>query len=197
VQSTEVLQEADYPNLEGRWYAVSTRHQHEKLVADVLTKKGFETFLPLYSAAHRWKDRTKILSLPLYPSYVFLRGGFDRRLQLLTTPGLVGVVSFSGRPGIIPEAEIEAIRRVITGRLRVEPCPFLKFGERVRVKSGPLEGIEGILIRRKTQYRLILSVELLGRSVAVEVDSSLVERVRPQDTMPVAYRLDGVVHASL
>jgi transcription antitermination factor NusG len=187
---------ADDATLEGRWYAVSTRHQHERMVADTLAKKGFETFLPLYSAAHRWKDRTKILSLPLYPSYVFLRGGFDRRLQLLTTPGLVGVVGFAGRPGIIPEAEMEAIRRVIAGRLRVEPFPFLNCGERVRVKSGPLEGIEGILIRKRTLCRLVLSVELLGRSVAVEVDSFLVEPVRLVEMMPVTSQPGGMVHAS-
>lgn len=185
MEPMQVLEGANDPSLTGRWYAVSTRHQHERIVAEVLTKKGFETFLPVYSSARRWKDRTKILSLPLYPSYVFLRGGLDRRLQLVTTPGLVGVVSFAGRPGIIPDTEIEAIRRVITGRLQVEPCPFLRDGEWVRVKSGPLEGVEGILIRRKTLCRLVLSVELLGRSVAVEVDSSLVEPVRNDETIPV------------
>lgn len=189
--------EADMRALEKCWYAIFTRHQHERIVADSLTKKGFETFLPLYSAAHRWKDRTKTLSLPLYPSYVFLKGGFDRRLQLLTTPGLVKVVGFAGRPGIIPEAEIEAIRRVIAGRLNVEPCPYLTCGERVRVMSGPLEGIEGCLIRKKAQYRLVLSVELLGRSVAVEVDSSLVEAVRVSRTIRVAYEAGVPLHASL
>ncbi len=188
MERMQVQPGADYPTLEGRWYAVTTRHQHERMVADALTQKGFETFLPLYSTARRWKDRTKILNLPLFPSYIFLKGGLDRRLQILTTPGLVGVVSFSGRPGIIPETEIEAIRRVISGRLRVEPCPYLKCGERVRVRSGPLEGVEGILIRRRTLCRLVLSVELLGRSVAVEVDSSLVEPIKPHERVAIVYQ---------
>ncbi len=197
MQRMEGWSGADGVTLAGCWYAVSTRHQHERMVADALAKKGFETFLPLYSTAHRWKDRTKILSLPLYPTYVFLRGGFDRRLQLLTTPGLVGVVGFGGRPGIIPEAEMQGIRRVIAGRLRVEPFPFLNCGERVRVRSGPLEGIEGILIRKRTLCRLVLSVELLGRSVAVEVDSFQVEPVRPLGRMPIAYQPGYRVQASL
>lgn len=161
---------------QGCWYALYTRHQYEKIVADLLTRKGFETFLPLYSAVHRWKDRNKLLSLPLYPSYVFLQGGLDRRLQILTTPGVAGVVSFAERPGVIPSEEIEAIRRVIANRLNVEPTPFLNYGDWVRVKSGPLEGIEGILIRKKNLYRLVLSVELLEKSVSVEIDASVVEK---------------------
>jgi len=172
-------QEVDSVTSEGCWYALYTRHQYEKIVADLLTRKGFETFLPLYSVSRRWKDRNKILSLPLYPSYVFLQGGLDRRLQILTTPGVAGVVSFAERPGIIPHTEIEAIRRVIANRLNVEPAPFLKFGDRVRVKSGPLEGIEGILVRKKNLYRLVLSVELLEKSVSVEIDASVVEKSTP------------------
>lgn len=193
----ESWEEAPQSSLEGCWYAISTRHQHERMVADALRMKGFETFLPLYSAAHRWKDRTKILNLPLYPSYVFLKGGFDRRLQLLTTPGLVGVVGFGGRPGIIPENQIVAIRRVIAGGVRAEPVPFLNCGEKVRVKAGLLEGIEGILIRKKSLYRLVLSVELLARSVAVEVDSSMVEPIRRLEKVHVPHAPGALVHASL
>jgi transcription termination/antitermination protein NusG len=161
---------------QGGWYALYTRHQHEKTVEDLLTRKGFTTFLPLYAAARRWKDRNKILSLPLYPNYVFLHGGLDRRLAILTTPGVIGVVGFAGRASAIPNAEIEVIRRVIDNRLNVEPYPFMKCGDWVRVKSGPLEGIEGILVRKKNLYRLVLSVELLQKSVSVEVDALAVER---------------------
>jgi transcription antitermination factor NusG len=161
---------------ESDWYAVYTRHQHEKTAADLLAKKGFETFLPLYSATHRWKDRNKVVSLPLYPNYIFLHGGVERRIAILSTPGTIGLVEFAGRASRIPAAEIEAIRRVIENKLSVEPHPFLKCGDWVRVKSGPLEGIEGILTRKKNQDRLVLSVDLLQKSVSVEVDALAVER---------------------
>src|SRR6184192_2670987 len=130
------------------WYAIYTRHQHEKTVARILTSKGFETLLPLYSAVHRWKDRTKLLSLPLFPCYVFLKGGFERRLDILTTPGIHALVSTAGQPAEIPEAEIEGVRRAVESGASVEPHPLLKCGEWVRVKYGPLQGIEGILVQR-------------------------------------------------
>ncbi|HUY12640.1 MAG TPA: UpxY family transcription antiterminator [Terriglobia bacterium] len=159
------------------WYALYTRHQHENTVADILSNKGFCVFLPLYQATHRWKDRAKVLSLPLFPSYVFVRGGLDRQLQIMTTPGVYTIVAVAGRAAAISDAEIGAVRRMVESSLRVEPHPFLKCGDRVRVKSGALEGIEGILVRKKNFVRLVLSVELLMKSVAVEVDAWMVERV--------------------
>ena len=159
------------------WHALYTWHQHEKLVQQILNEKGFETFLPLYQAAHRWKDRVKQLALPLFPSYVFIRGGLDRRLDIVTTTGFHSIVSEGGRAGVVTQVEIDAIRQLVETRLRVEPHPFLKVGDRVRVKSGPLAGFEGILVRKKNQYRLVLSVELLQQSVATEVDAYQVERV--------------------
>jgi len=171
------------------WHVLYTRHQHEKVVAQILNSKGFETLLPLYSTARRWKDRTKLISLPLFPCYVFLRGGLDRRLAVMTTPGVHAIVSTAGQPTPIPHSEIEAIRRVVEGGVHVEPHPFLKCGEWVRVKCGPLIGIQGILIRKKNVYRLVLSVELLGRAASVEVDAFLVERL---DAMPS--RPDGIGH---
>lgn len=163
--------------MNSEWFALHTRHQHEKTAADVLSNKGFEVFLPLYEAVHRWKDRKKQVSLPLYPCYVFLRGGLDRKLQIVTTPGVHGIVSVGDRPGVIADAEIDSIRQVLASSLKVEPHPFLKCGDRVRVRYGPLEGIEGILVRKKNLFRLVLSVELLHKSVAVEVDASTVEHV--------------------
>ncbi|MGB2621936.1 MAG: UpxY family transcription antiterminator [Candidatus Acidiferrum sp.] len=162
---------------ESPWYAVYTRHQHEKMVDQVLTNKGFSTFLPLYAATHRWKDRTKALSLPLFPCYVFLKGGIERRLQINTTPGIYGLVSSAGQPAAIPEFEIEAIRRVVESGVRVEAHPFLKCGNWVRVKCGPLAGVEGILVRKKNISRLVLSVEILGTSAAIEVAAFQVEAV--------------------
>jgi transcription antitermination factor NusG len=158
------------------WYALHTRHQHEKLVAQSLASKGFETFLPQYTVVRRWSDRAKQLSLPLFPCYVFMKGGTDNRLAVLTTPGVHGFVGFAGRAAPIPEQEIDAVRRAALSA-RIEPHPFLRCGDRVRVKCGPLEGVEGVLVRKKNSCRLILSLELLLRSAAVEVDAAAVERV--------------------
>jgi transcription antitermination factor NusG len=164
---------------ESPWHALYTRHQHEKIVAQILTVKGFETFLPLHAAAHQWKDRTKVVSLPLFPCYVFLKGAPEhRRLQIVTTPGVYGFVLSAGQPAIIPTTEMEAIRRVVESGARLEPHPFLKRGDKVRIKSGPLVGVQGILVRKKNTYRLVISVEMLGKSAAMEVDAFQVEPVK-------------------
>lgn len=157
------------------WWALYTRHQHEKTVAEALMAKSFEVFLPVYDSVRRWKDRKKLLSLPLFPGYVFVRGGVDRKLQVVTTPGVHMILYRGESVATIPEMEIEAIRRAVEGRYRVEPHPFLRCGERVRVVKGALEGVEGILLRKKNWYRLVLSVDMLAQSVAVEVNSSDVE----------------------
>ena len=163
--------------LKPAWYALYTRHQHEKNSARILANKGFDTFLPLYTAAHQWKDRVRRVSLPLFPCYVFIRGGINRRFEVLTTPGIHSWVGVAGNPSPIPDEEIDSVRQVVENTLRVEPHPFLKCGDWVRVTSGPLVGIEGILVRKKNLFRLVLSVELVEKSVAVEVDASVVERV--------------------
>ena len=160
------------------WHALYTRHQYEKLVAQSLSAKGFEVFLPQYRTIHRWKDRRKELLLPLFPSYVFIQGGFDRMLSIFTTPGVHSFVSWGGRPAEIPQNEIDAVRRLVQSPLRYEPHPFLKCGDWVRIKSGPLEGIEGVLVRTKSACRLVLSVEILAQSASVEVDVSAVDRIR-------------------
>ncbi|HEY6273351.1 MAG TPA: UpxY family transcription antiterminator [Terriglobales bacterium] len=176
------------------WHALYTRYQHEKLVEQLLIEKGFEIFLPLYQVAHQWKDRVRQLSLPLFPSYVFIRGGLDRPLDIVTTTGFHAIVGDGERAGIVTQAEIDAIRQLVETRLRLEPHPFLRVGDRVRVKSGPLAGFEGILVRKKNQCRLVLSVELLQQSVATEVDARNVERV-PQQATP-RLRSQGDSHAS-
>jgi transcription antitermination factor NusG len=157
------------------WWALYTRHQHEKTVAEMLSAKGFEVFLPLYESIRRWKDRSKMLTLPLFPCYVFVRGGLNRRLQVVTTPGVHMILFRGERVAIIPEAEIQAIRKAVEGPFRVEPHPFLQCGERVRVTRGSLEGVEGILVRKKNLYRLVLSVDMMAQSVAVEIDATDVE----------------------
>jgi transcription antitermination factor NusG len=169
------------------WYAIYTRHQHEKNVARLLSDKGFETFLPIQTVARRWKDRTKELSLPLFPCYVFLWGTLKRRLEIVTTPGFHSFVGFGDQPVTIPQVEIEAVRQALTSGSSVEPCFFLRYGDKVRISSGPLEGIEGILIRKKNSYRLVLSVELLEKSIAVEVDAFSVERVPDQNRAAIPH----------
>jgi transcription antitermination factor NusG len=170
------------------WWALYTRHQHEKTVADMLSSKGFEVFLPLHDSMRRWKDRQKLLSLPLFPCYVFVRGNPSRRLQVVTTPGVHMILSRGEQVAAVPEDEILAIRRAVEGSWRVEPHPFLRCGERVRVTRGSLEGVEGILVRKKNLYRLVLSVDMLAQSVGVEVAASDVEPVgvaSPKGLIPV------------
>ena len=168
------------------WYALYTRHQHEKMVAQTLAGKGFEVFLPLYSAIHRWQDRNKRLSLPLFPGYVFMRTRPDRRAGALTTPGVHYFVPNASRPVPIPPAEIESVRQLTERSTRVEPHPFLKGGDWVRVKAGPFEGVEGMITRWKGVFRLVLSVDLLQQSVAVEVDAFTVEPARRFLSNPLA-----------
>jgi transcription antitermination factor NusG len=160
-----------------RWWVLYTRHQHEKAVAEMLSAKDFEVFLPLYESVRRWKDRKKLLTLPLFPCYVFVKGGQDRRLQVVTTPGIHTILFHGESVAIVPEAEIQAIRKAVEGPFRVEPHPFLKCGQRVRVTRGSLEGVEGILVRKKNLYRLVLSVDMMAQSVAVEIDATDVEPV--------------------
>jgi DNA-binding response OmpR family regulator len=157
------------------WWALYTSYRHEKAVARMLQTKGFDAFLPLYQSLRRWTDRHKMLSLPLFPGYVFVRGGLNRRLEVVTTPGVQMILFYGERVAIIREVEIQAIRKRLDGPYHAEPHPYLKCGERVRVKRGSLKGIEGILVRKKNLYRLVLSVDLLARSVAVEIDATDLE----------------------
>ena len=159
------------------WFALYTRHQHEKTVAQFISGKRIAVFLPVYKTAHRWKDRVKELSLPLFTNYVFVFAGLDQRGAILSTPGVYDFVRVGGVPASIPIEEIEAVRRVVERGLHVEPHPFLRLGDRVMVRSGPLEGVEGILVRKKSFYRLILSVELLARSISIEIEAADVGRV--------------------
>jgi transcription antitermination factor NusG len=158
-----------------RWFVLYAKHQHESSVATMLQGKGFEVFYPTYEAVHRWKDRSKKIRMSLFPGYVFFAEGLDRRVQILSTPGVHSIVSFGEAPAQIPHQEIAAIRRAAENSIRIEPHPFLREGNAVEVISGPLEGITGILQRKKDLYRLILSIQILGRSAAVEIDVSSVK----------------------
>jgi transcription antitermination factor NusG len=155
--------------LETRWYAVYTCANHEKRVAAELGARGVEHFLPLYSSARRWKDRRVNLDLPLFPGYVFVRMTLGERLPVLQIPSVVRFICFDGRPAALPDNEIDILRFGLAQRLQAEPHPFLNVGRRVRIIRGPFAGLNGILKRRKSKLRVVLSLDLIQQSVAVEV----------------------------
>jgi transcription antitermination factor NusG len=167
---------ADY--LQVRWYAAYTNPRHEKQVARQLDRNGIESFVPLYRSIRRWKDRRKELELPLFHGYVFVHLALRDRLQVLQVPGVVHLVSFKGKPAPLDAASVEALRNGLSRNALVQPHPYLKIGLRVRIHSGPMAGMEGLLVRRKDKFRVILSIHLIQRSVAVEVDESEIEPVR-------------------
>lgn len=152
------------------WYAAFTIANHEKRVSQQLGAREVEHFLPLYSSVRQWKDRRVELELPLFPGYVFVRISLRERLRVLQIPGVAQLVGFGGVSAALPEDEIEALRTSLAHGVRAEPHPFLRRGRHVRVKAGPLAGVEGILMRRRNRGRFVLSLEPIKRSVAIEVD---------------------------
>jgi len=159
------------------WYALYTAPRHEKKVAGQIEGRGLACFLPLYRSARRWKDRRKELKLVLFPGYVFVRMAPQNRLQVLRLPGAVRLVSRNGQPVALPEDEIEILRNRLASSGTIEPHPYLRVGRRVRVRSGPMQGLEGIIVRRKDRCRVVFSIDLIMRSIAVEVDEPDVELV--------------------
>jgi transcription antitermination factor NusG len=163
--------------LQQHWYAAYTCANHEKRVASELQVRSVEHFLPLYRSVRRWSDRRVQIDLPLFPGYVFVRLALRDRLRVLQIPSLVRLLGFNGLPTALPDEEMEILRSGLSQRLRVEPHPFLTLGRRVRIKSGSLQGLEGILLRRKSNLRVVLSVALIHRSIAVDVDSTDLEEI--------------------
>jgi transcription antitermination factor NusG len=162
---------------EPHWYVAHTSANHERRVTQQLHERSVENFLPLYDSVRRWKDRRMKLQLPLFPGYVFVRLPLRERLKVLQVPGVARLISFNGQPAALPDKEIEALRTGLAAQLRTEPHPYLTVGRRVRVKSGPLEGVEGILIRKKNACRVVVSLDLIMKSASVEVDASDLERI--------------------
>lgn len=161
--------------LQSHWYAVYTCANHEHRVADQLASRGVEHFLPQYETVRRWKDRKVRLQLPLFPGYVFVQLALRDRLRVLQVPSVVRLVGFNGHPVPLPEGDVIRIREFLHRGFRAEPHPYLTVGKRVRVNSGPLAGMEGILSRRKGKFRVVISIELVQRAVAVDVDAADVE----------------------
>jgi transcription antitermination factor NusG len=160
-----------------RWYALQTAPRKEKLISSVLSEKGYECFLPLYSRRTVWSDRIKVTSLPLFPGYVFSRFDVQARLPILMTPGVNSVVGNGKIPAAVSENDLNAVRAVLRNKLPVEPCDSLEEGDLVRVIRGPLEGLTGSFVQYRGSYRLILSISLINRSVAVDIDRAYVESI--------------------
>ncbi len=162
----------------GPWFALQVRTRHEAGVANFLTGKGYEPFVPMYQARKRWSDRIKVVDAPLFPGYLFCRLDVNNRLPILTTPGVIQIIGFNRVPVPVDEAEISAIQSLVASGLPSQPWPFLHAGDRVQIDAGPLRGLEGVLVELRGARRLVVSVTLLQRSVAVEIDSALVKVLR-------------------
>lgn len=161
------------PAANSPWFAIWTRSRHEQVVRDQLASKQVETFLPMVPRWSRWRDRKKKVDWPLFPGYCFARFDPTAALPILKCTGVVNIVSIEGRPAPIPEVELDGIRRLIESELQYDPCPLVKEGQRVAVVSGPLSGVFGQLVRKDhARARLILSVDLIGQAVSVDVDAA-------------------------
>jgi len=176
------------------WYAIQTRVRREQLAATLLAGKGYEIFLPTYVSERPWRGRSKEVTSPLFPGYLFCHFDVQKRLPILVTPGVVGVVGNGRVPIAVPHSEISAIRSLVLSGVPVEPWPYLECGQRVRIAEHALEGLEGILVGHKSSHRIVLSVTLLRRSVALEIHKSNVIPIQPvyetlDDCVP-----EGVLH---
>jgi transcription antitermination factor NusG len=158
-----------------KWYAVRVRSCAEFVVATGLRARDLDTFLPAYQSSRRWSDRRKIVEAPLFPGYVFAKFAPTRRLPVLMTSGVVNIVSFGTEPAPVPDVEIDSIRKIIETRTQLFPNPYLSIGKRVEVAGGPLRGVVGTIVAMKSGWRLVVSVHLLQRSIAVEIDMSMVK----------------------
>jgi len=165
------------PETSPRWFALYTTPRHEKHVSEILAQRQIETFLPLYRTTRRWKKSRPVdLELPLFPTYVFVRIAQGARGAVLGMPGVVSIVGSAREPWPVPDPDIEAIRLGLQMG-KIEPHPYLTVGERVRIKAGVMTGVEGVLVRKKNALRVVLSLDAIMRSVALEVDADDIEPV--------------------
>src|SRR5436305_3524857 len=171
------IETTDLPvqSLQPHWYALYTCARHEKRVAEQIERRHVACYLPLYRSVRRWKDRRKELDLALFPGYVFVYMSLLDKLQVLEVPGVVRFVSYDGKPATLPAEQIEALRVRLSRNLKLEPHPYLRAGKKVRVHSGLFQGLEGIVVRRKDRCRVVFSIDLIQRSLAVEVDEADLE----------------------
>ena len=164
---------------EGNWYAVQTRARHEKTVEQRLLERGVATFLPLVREVHRWSDRKKTVQIPLFNCYLFAKLAPTNvdRLRVLRVDGVLGLVGARSEGTPIPDEQIDAVRTLVEERMPWSPHPFLKIGQRVRIRGGAMDGLEGILTSRNGNRALVISVDAIQRSLAVSVEGYNVEAV--------------------
>lgn len=155
------------------WFALRVKPRHERSSAEHLASRGIEEFTPLYRARRRWSDRIKAVDLPLFPGYVFCRFTPEQKHNVVTAPGVKSIVSFGGDPAPLTDGEIDAVRAIASSGLPFEPWPYLREGSRVRIAAGCMRGLEGTLVRICDEVRVVVNVELLQRSVAVQIDRAL------------------------
>jgi len=176
-QVWQTFESAPVAAVESHWYALHTRPRHEKLVVQRLAERGVQTFLPIVSEVHRWSDRKKTVQLPLFSCYVFAQFTPVRseRLRVLRVDGVLGLVGSQGEGTPIPAEQIDSVRTLIDGNVPWAAHPFLKIGQRVRIRSGALDGLEGILVSRNGGDTLVISVDAIQRSLSVKVEGYQVE----------------------
>lgn len=174
-EALRIPQAAWSESRESKWYVLYTYPRHEKRVAEQIELRRLSCFLPLYRSVRRWRDRRKEVDLVLFPGYVFVQIALEDKLKVLQVPGVVRLVSFQGLPAALPANEIETLRNRLSHNFKIEPHPYIRSGRRVRVRSGPLRGLEGIVLRRKESCRFIFSIDLIHRAVAIEVDEVVLE----------------------
>jgi transcription antitermination factor NusG len=162
------------PNQPTNWFALYTKPRHEKWVVTQCESRGIKAFLPLYSAKRKWKTRTAVVELPLFPAYVFVHMTLQQRIDVITIPSVIDLVSFRGIPAALPESQIEALQNAVSGN-RAEPVRYLATGQRVRISSGSLSGLEGIFVRQEHDDRIVVSIEWMARSVAIRLDPADIE----------------------
>jgi transcription antitermination factor NusG len=160
------------------WFALQVRGRQEFNISENLGSNGYEWFLPLYKSSKRWSDRIKQVDSPLFPGYVFCRFNPLDRLPILKIPGVIQIVGFNRQLVAVDEDEIRAIQALVASGIPNRPCPYLEVGDKVRIESGPLRGLEGLLVEFQGNHQLVLSVTLLQRSVAVKIDSASVTSLR-------------------
>ncbi|MEW6740175.1 MAG: UpxY family transcription antiterminator [Nitrospirota bacterium] len=161
------------------WYAIHVRSRHEFKVLGRLTKAGIDAFLPVVERLNKWKDRKKLVDFPLFPGYLFvhIHKIYDTMLAILKTPGVVRFIGIiPGEPEPVPDEQIDSLKRLVESKENLDPYPYLNEGQRVRIKKGPLKGVEGILVERPGQHILVLSVDILRQGVSIKIDASDVEK---------------------
>lgn len=166
------------------WFALQVRARRESGVADYLRGRGYQPFLPIGRIRKVWSDRIQVAEVPLFPGYLFCRVNIEDRLPILSAPGVIRIVGYSRSPVPVDESEMNAIHTIVASGRPNEPWPYLRTGDPVQISSGPLEGLRGILLRVKGAHRLIVSVTLVQRSVAVEIDSAYVKSLSSEAHSP-------------